>query len=687
MFSGIKRFIGYVGVEETPTHIIIEGLPGYDIMRDIQNKWQTSKINTQMFTLITKNKIVFAKFFAIDVLYIFKELYADRKSRTAKRLLEKIIDELYDKTWLKDINLEEKHKRLDFSKLDEISFKLMDHQMEFLENYNQIVPSYRLNGLLLAAAPGSGKTLTSLAVASCIEADVVICIVPKNSLERVWEATFRDNLTKKPEYWVSKKPGEFAPQGLRYYAFHYEALDRALALAKTLRFSQKVCIVLDESHNFNELTSARTQMFIELCKVTRSKDVIWSSGTPVKAIGAECIPLLKTIDPYLDNKETEDRFRKIYGKDAKRANDILRNRIGIVSFKINKKEVVKGEVHINPIKVKIPNGEHYTLDAIRADMSAFIAERTKYYNERMSEFHDFYNDCLETHENTLDSLAQKNEFATYKRYVRQIRTGYDPILMKAEVMFCNKYELQKIIPSLPDMLRKEFKSVRSVIKYVSLKIMGEALGGVLGKRRSQCHVDMIPYMRLDELIDGGEKKTVIFTSYVEVVDKAASWIEEKGYAPLKVYGDTNKNLAHMVGQFEKLEDVNPLIATYQSLSTAVPLTMANNLIMTNAPFRDHEREQAISRCDRIGQDHPVYVNDIYLDTGDKANISTRSKDILEWSRDQVASIMGIAAPADLGAALESMVFDTLPLEVSQERFLTSMSDFVKGKVTVNYEHV
>ena len=676
MFSGIKKFIGYIGVEETPTRIIVDGLPGLEIMRDIQTKWQTSKINSNLFILMNRNKIVFGKFFAIDVLYIFTALYEDPKSRTPKRVLKKVIDELTERTWLKDIQLDEKHNRLNFSKLDEISFKMLPHQMEFLENYNRIVPSYRLNGMLLAAAPGSGKTLTCLAVASCRESDVVIMVVPKNSLERVWEATLRDNMVLEPKYWVSKTPGELPPAGLRYYAFHYEALDRAVLLANSLPRNSKVCVILDECHNFNESNSTRTKLFIELCKITKSQDVIWSSGTPIKALGAEAIPLLTTIDPYFNDVDTEARFKKIFGRDANKANDILRNRIGLVSFKVIKKDVVKGEVVYKTMKIKIPNSDHYTLDTIRFDMSNFITERMKYYNAHLPEIHELYNDCLALHKSSLSGGTEVGEFETYKRFIKTISSGYDARTMKTEVMFCNRYELQKIIPSLPDLLKKQFKSARSVIKYLNLKVMGEALGGVLGKRRSQCHVDMIAHMQLDKLIDLGTKKTVIFTSYVEVVDKAAELLEGLGYDPLKVYGDTNKHLAVMINKFDKDEAVNPLIATFQSLSTAVPLIMANNIIMTNAPFRDHEREQSIARCDRLGQDAVVTVWDLYLDTGDKPNISTRSKDILEWSRECVQQIMGIDAPDDLMTTLESMVEPKVSMEVSQESFINSMRTYL-----------
>jgi hypothetical protein len=677
----MKRLVGFISVAQSPTHITIEGLPGDTIARDIADQWSTSRINTYMFAVLSNSKLIFPKFFMIDVWFVLQELLASQKCRTSKRAIQKVIDEVKEKTWLKDLDREITSNRLNFARLNEINWAPLPHQRDFLDYYNKTVPQFQLNGMMLAAAPGSGKTITCLYLGACLEADVQIFICPKPTLERVWEATLRDNLVGSPEYWVSKVPQEPAPKGLRYYAFHYEALDRALELAKSLK-GKKVFIALDESHNFNDIGSNRTAMFVKLCKDTAASDVVWSSGTPIKAMGAEAIPFLSTIDPFF-TQDAMERFKKIFGKDAKRANDILCHRIGLVSFKVQLAEIQTTGVDYLLRKIRMPQGEQYTLENIGNQMRAFIEERMKFYTGRMKEYEDQYKQCLTLHEQKLKSATEKENFARYRRYIDMIRKGYDPIVMKEEVMYCNRYELQQIIPSLPADLRKPFKSVRSIIKYLKLKVMGEALARIVGRQRIQCHVDLMDHVPFVDIVDGAKKKTIIFTSYVEVVEKLKTIITDSGYKPVVVYGQTSKDLASLVKKFFDDEDANPLIATFQSLSTGVPLIAASDIIMTNSPFRIHEREQAVARADRIGQDTRVQVHDLFLDTGSKPNISTRSGDILEWSRAAVEQIMGIEAPSDLEAALESMLLDATDLQASAESFVSAIQHafpVIKGVV-------
>jgi hypothetical protein len=516
------------------------------------------------------------------------------------------------------------------------------------------------------------NTITHLALSHCLGHDTKILFVPKNSVYDVWEKTLKTLFKKGPaNYWHSLQGTEPTP-GFEYYVVHFDYMEKFLRFIEEnkQRFGT-VYVGIDESHNFNE-TSARTDNLIKSAELLKARDVVHASGTPFKAIGSEAITLLKTICNDFTN-EVEQGFRKIWGKEAKKAINILANRIGIVSFKVEKAEIETPGVDYKQYKVKLKNGDDYTLTAIRDKMTKFIDERKEFYRRNMAEHERLYGMCMDMHQNTLKTSTARQDFDTYRNYVRQIRKGYDPVTMKDMVMYCNRYELKQIVPSLPDRYRKPFLNVRAIIKYVDLKVMGEALSQVLGRMRIQCHLDMIEHMALDEKIDGSLSKTVIFTSYVEVVKELDIQMTKAGYKPILVYGDTNKDLPAIVKKFENDIDTNPLIATFKSLSTAVPLTMASTLIFTNAPFRDYERTQTIARVDRIGQKHRCLVWEIYLDTGDVDNISTRSRDIMSWSKQQVEAILGVQSPDDLEASLENLAENPGNLDGDMD-FIQSLKD-------------
>jgi superfamily II DNA/RNA helicase len=200
---------------------------------------------------------------------------------------------------------------------------------------------------------------------------------------------------------------------------------------------------------------------------------------------------------------------------------------------------------------------------------------------------------------------------------------------------------------------------------------------------------MVEYIGLADLIETAKKKTLIFTSYVQVVDKSFEYLTNLGFKPLRVYGDTNSELPNIVKRFDSEIDINPVIATFKSLSTAVPLTMANRIIMLNMPFRQHEYDQAVARCDRLGQDSEVDVFNIILDTGDKKNISSRNVDIMSWSKNQVDQILGIDSTAvdddiSLESSSENNIMDYLhELDISIESIIENEMMIHKQKIYSN----
>ena len=423
------------------------------------------------------------------------------------------------------------------------------------------------------------------------------------------------------------------------------------------RYNGKISVT-GNCHNFNEINSQRTQSLIELTKKYVHYS-LWMSGTPIKALGKEVIPLLHCIDPLFD-EACEKSFAAVFGKNSERALDILANRIGILSHTVKKEDVVSDvKLYRYQANVTLKNGDDYTLPVIRLKMKAFIEERSKFYKENMKSFEEDYKYGIELYRNSIKNKSQEIKLLDdYLSKVHTIRKGWDPYTMKDISRYCNTFERTKIIPMLPNDIKKAFRKAKSVYKYVNLTIMGECLGSILGKARTQCNVDiasnlgtmrLIPLnygpdlglMTLDEILTNAKKKTIMFTSFVEVVTTLKAKLMEDQYRPAVVFGETNKDLPKIVESFDKEDAVNPLVATFQSLSTAVPLIMANTIIMLNIPFRDKDYVQAVARAHRKGQTEDVYVIDVLLDTGDVPNISTRSKDIATEAAQMVAKIMGV----------------------------------------------
>lgn len=531
------------------------------------------------------------------------------------------------------------------------------------------------------------NTIGGLALALIAEADKVIVLCPKRAVNEVWTSTLDLRFKEKQYYWHSNdeveqtglaargnslnaqvvagpRPYNAAAFGTKlpdpdakWFVFHYESLDTALALVGGSYGpwkSKRTVILLDECHNLNVASSQRSSKFVELCRAAEAKYVLWASGTPIKAIGNEAIPFLRTIDRYF-TPEVQERFVKIFGKQASRAVDILSHRIGLSSFKVPKADVVTVQVSELTKNVSFKGAYDYTLDKIRDEIKKFVDERLTYYKINYRMFRAQYDDLIIKYKRTIRDKEELENFGLYQRYVEHLNKNFDPRADADIVVFCNRFEAAKIVPKLSNQDRKVFRHVTSIVKYVSLKVRGEALGRILTRRRIDCFVSMIPHCGLPQIIDGSKKKTLIFTSYVEVVKQLDQYLRKEGYSPVLVYGDTNKMLASIMKEFRENPDANPMIATFDSLSTAVPVIEANTCVLMNQPFRDYEREQATSRVNRLGQDTPVNIITTLVDTGMEPNISTRSNEILEWSRASVAAIMGLGDLDDAVFSTEEFV--------------------------------
>lgn len=657
MFNTLTGILGNITVEENRDNIVINGVNAKLLINDIERGWRTTRFTNNVIKRYSYRQIIFGKFFAIDILYCIDGLLSGKlgiKPYSPRRALLMLRQKLLESTWLRTLDTPRPIEH-DLKALDGIVFKMLPHQMDFINGYLDIVPRYNLNGMLLSAAAGTGKTMINIGLSMVLKSTLTIFVVPKNSVTSVWAHSLENYVKKPVDFWTSDSAGP-APLGKHTYVFHYEALDRALDLVSRMGQSfisrQTVYLGLDESHNFNERGSSRTQRFIELGEQLQAKHRVWSSGTPVKALGVEMIPLLRSIDPMFDN-DSEGRFAKIFGRSASRALDILSNRIGLVSFRVTKEEIVTNEVTEIPVNVKIPDGDRFTLEHISREMAKYIKGQMEYYNSGMSDYVARYEYLVDKYVAKAPA-SELRDLTTYKSYIAEIRQRYDAGTMKDKVRFCNAFELKQISSALTREEREEFRSIRSIVKYVDLKVMGEALGKVLGRARAECYTALVNHIDFQGIINSADAKTVIFTSYVDTCNEAFNAVTDLGYTPAIIHGSAGTDLTKTVHAFMTQDEINPLVTTFQSMSTAVPLIAANTEIFINQPFRDHERVQAIARVNRLGQTKNVYIYDVLLDTGDEPNISTRSKDILQWSREQVALIMGVSVDDDLVSSMEDL---------------------------------
>lgn len=646
MFGSFKRALGIVTAREEKGHITLDGIPNNVIQNDIQKLWRTSRVGKHMFSRNTRNSITFPSFFALEVKYMLAQILAADITLTSRYAINSIFDALAEHTWVGRIDTE-LTRGFNYDRLKEINVPLLDHQLAFLRKYERNTIQYGLEGYYLAARPGSGKTLSGLALAKVMEVDVTIIICPKNAVEEVWVDNINRFFRKQPRVWhsLSGQPIDYKAE---YFICHYEQMDQLESLLPKIK-DRKVFIDIDEGHNFNDIKSTRTKRLIDTCASLKFKDVLWASGTPLKSIGAEVIPFLTTIDPKF-NSFVAERFKKIFGMSKGVAGNILSHRIGEITYKVEHSVVDHEDPLVEEIKIQIPNGKDYTLDAIRREMADFIETRVKYYKDNFDTYTATYERCITLFERTLGD--NDLEYAKYRNAVKQLKRLTDYREVPDLLEFSNWYEKEVIIPTLSNEDKKLFRSAKSVVKYVELKIRGEALGRVLGKRRAQCHVDMVAHAKLPMIIDDSQSKTLVFTSFTEVVEATQELLVEQGYPCLTVYGKTNKDLKQIVATFAKDDRFKVLAATLQSLSTAVPMIMASSVVFMNSPFRIHEREQAIARANRIGQKYRVRVYDIVLDTGEEPNVSTRSTEIMEWSKQQVDILMGKTGLEGFTVALE-----------------------------------
>lgn len=620
-------------IKEMENFAIISGFSIKVFFQDIYNTFKTKKLLKlyyQSFALFGRGTLKVHIFFLPELVYILSIL-------PARAQYKKLTNLILEKTWMS--STQKKYvSKISMTKIDgDINYNLKSYQRDFIKLYDDKKQKYKLNGYILAFEQGLGKTFTSLALMHGLSKNAIIIVAPKSTIRTVWKNEIENVFKNEQSIWVVGDP--IIPA--KFFIVNYESIDKLKLIIPQLLKAKNIGIIVDECHNFRNINAKRVINLISIAKFTKCKDILLMSGTPIKALGLEMIPALNLIDPLFD-KRAQEIFIKTFGLSSMVALSILKNRLGLVMHRKMKQEVLSLPNKINKtIKIKIPNGDKYTLEYVKDQVQKYIKERQDYYTKGYKEYQKDFNECLAF----LKSKLEKDKmFEDYLGVIEELKKhGYSHhnLELVRRVSQANKYEKNTLRPLLTPELRKKFDKSKSVIKYVNLKIMGEVIGGLLNRLRSQMFSDMIQKSPLCEIINSSEKKTICFTTFVDVVKSTNEFVKNKcKLNPSLVYGETTKNITSILKDFKTNIHTNPLIATIQTLATGVTLIEANSVIFINQPWRHVDKIQAEDRVHRIGQESEVFIYTFILDTGGKPNLSTRMDDIVSWSKDMFEGIVG-----------------------------------------------
>lgn len=683
-----------VEVDPVSNKVTITGLRFLYVCRDLE-KYIGAKMLYSILDNVSYSRLVFSMFYLPDFYHAINTLLTDpkfkRRIRSGRELLaiRAELEKIPLIANIKIINETEPNAipKIDKSKLNKIfnNIKLFDYQDKFIDDCIWKSKLLGLNGYLLDAPPGAGKTAASISLMEVLDADTIIVVCPKKAVNDVWDETI-NRIYKEPQSYSMSLPvlhGPSKPAGFdinnHFIVCHYESLGKLNDYLNSIKIpNKKYAVVLDESHLMNSHNSERSIQFRELVSKIDPIFCLWMSGTPIKALGTETMTMFATIDRLFD-KSVYKSFLKVFGISGVYAISVMAHRLQLVRSEI-KTNGSGVEQYTHKVKVTLQNGSDYTLKTISNKMIDYVKERKEYYQKNAKKYEDDFFSSIEVYRSCVvkgrgDTSFFRADLEDYLSKAKTLHNGYSPTDPKHKqyVLECNYYEDKVIIPRLPNDVKKIFRKAKSVYKYVELTIMGEALGNILGKARSRCNADMVKQLvtdakvisedgeiyqsNLPDLILNAQAKTIIFTDYVEVVKETEYQLKLKGFKPISIFGETTSGngLALQTKIFKEDSEINPLITTYKTLSEAVPLTEANRVIFLNLPFRSGTYEQAVKRANRIGQTLDVDLFEVTLDTGEEPNISTRNEDILKWSEEQVALILGKKLPEENKEILHGLI--------------------------------
>ena len=587
------------------------------------------------------------QFFALEAKMIFESLY----EKYGLNYYRSIADQLYENTWLSKTYLA--RTKINLSHLKELRYTLKDYQLQFVKDYPKKKDEFNLDGVLLGFDQGMGKTLTAIAVTLALECDFVVIISP-NTIKGNWVGELKeyfykyqddDQLFKDEVYAIRESKHKFNKDKIKYLIVNHESIDATIPYLPTNR--KKTAIILDESHFFRNMDSARSQQLVQLKDRIKSKNNLMMSGTPIKATPAEIVPVMMMIDPMFTNKAAS-KYSKMFDVKGLEAADIVKNRFSRVMYRKTKEQVLKmppKEFHELSLKIKM--GEQYTLENISKEVQK---EFDLILNAEQSNFLTYkkmFRKLLE-HYQTKYHKATNEQYQAYLKYIDILDKGQDPKMKLHELDLIEQENFTKryIIPYIQEpAMRKEFEFYETRYLRLRASVLGRAMGKVVPDARTHVYIDIFKeHAKLFiDMINKCPKKTIIFTPLLGVAKGISAILEENDIPNILIVGETTDR-TELIARFKNEDVYDVLVASVQTLSTGYTLTMASQMFFFGLPWRKADYDQAVARIHRLGQTETCHIYNVFLDTSSKGNITTRIKDIMTWSGNMNSGFISDEAP-------------------------------------------
>ena len=630
--------------------LVISGLNVHELKKDIRSFFgknipniSTSGVSMSyhIFSIVVRSvffggaNISFEEFFVVEVKKVFEWLYERFKRSVYKEVIDKLSQ--HPRIIALEKPMEEVPSDI-MSKLNNLGVELKPYQKEFLYHFYNAVHKVHLDGFLMAFEQGLGKTFTAISTVYAMDLFPCIITAPKSTL-----VSWQNSITRLiPSKFLKEEVLNVAD---KFYICNYEALDKVTNYI----VSKPKSLIVDEIQNFRYSNTARVQNVKDIQERYNIKYVLALSGTPIKALASEFVPVMTMLDPmFRDSTMAQRIFTHLYntGKYDNIASAVLQERLKLYMIrKEASKELNLPDKKKYDITLQIKDIKPFTIPVAMENIRNYVKNGLEQRNKSdVNRLYEQLNRLLSVFQQVIRSqgISYGNEYL--EDYLKKVK-----ILEKMDPMGNDKYKeliaeiraVEKDMKSVNSEIGKQIIQTRKEITSYRFILLGRAIGEffVRGKIRLLNAVVSENINSFKNVIEKAGKKVLIFSTFREPLHTLSELLKTSGIENMLI-----ESAADFNANFPKFKDnpnIRVMLGSIQALGTGTDGLQycCDTIIFLNRPFRSTDLQQAEARIHRQGQDSTCHFYYINVDPSNP-NVLSHEEQINEWSK-QMLSIAGL----------------------------------------------